>query len=233
MNRRDTAPLGANISTGGPGSILAQLFRTILFDAGLDTEERFSALIGRYVHRAANLPNASKEMAKRQGLGAELRKTSFTWKTFIRGLDFHGVASLDLCLEICDKQGVWTTHRATRKLSALMNPANNEGEILASLLKSILFDLNISGQAYEDRLERYMTRSKAGVAPSERATIRASINKELMKPRLSWNFFINGLLFVGVCKFKIKLTLVHHRGVVREHELVANIDEISIAKEDE
>ena len=89
------------IYSGTADSTLASMFRHILASYGV-TNDRFNAILERYIIRA-NIPKNIKEVSSVRGnLKKELTKTTMSWRDFIKGLRFLGVTKFDLIIRIYD-----------------------------------------------------------------------------------------------------------------------------------
>lgn len=75
-------------------------------------------------------------------------------------------------------------------------------------------------------METFIGRSKMKIHKRQKASIRAAVSKEILKPQLTWKTFIKGLLFVGVRAFTIRLRVYHEVRGVTSHTLVADIDDV-------
>jgi len=51
----------------------------------------------------------------------------------------------------------------------------------------------------------------------EMATARQTLNKELLKPTMTFKTFFKGLVFLAPTKIEIRVRLWHHNGTVSEH----------------
>lgn len=115
-HKTTTRPYGGEIRTGSTDSILASLFRTILFDLGI-TPNRFNSLLERYII-TANIPKNIKEISSLRGnLKKELLKTTMTWKVFIKGLVFLSVKKIDISIRLHHSNNKITEHYKSVTLS--------------------------------------------------------------------------------------------------------------------
>lgn len=102
-------PYAGEIKTGSTDSILASLFRTILYDLGI-TPSRFDTLLEKYIIRA-NIPTNIKEASSRRGnLRKELMSTSMSWKVFIKGLVFINIYKFDVSVRLYHRNNKITEH---------------------------------------------------------------------------------------------------------------------------
>lgn len=224
-------PIGTMIYSGGVGSVLARFIRGIMADIGLKKDDRYNALMARYISRASMLPDGGKLFAVRQGLSVELRKENITWKTFMQGLDFLGGREFILMFVLRHRDGSETYHSVVSKV---LKP-HEAGTVLAKLLWEIFFDLNVHGEKYEQLMKTFIekTRTRDQLHARERASIRAALSKEFLKPNITWKTLIKGLLFMDIPEFTIRLTLSHVVRARSKHELVVKIDDIDPSGDDD
>lgn len=112
MSIKKHKQVASNIKTGNNDSILASLFRTILFDIGIDTG-KFNILLERYMIRAG-LPNNIRESSSVRGnLKKELLKNSISWKVFIKGLMFLNITKFELVIRLHHSNKIVTEHKKT------------------------------------------------------------------------------------------------------------------------
>jgi hypothetical protein len=222
MRKHKVVPLNAIIRSGSVGSIPANLFRIVISDLGIKSEERYESLMARYIRRAEAYPDAKKRATQRQGLSIELKKESISWKTFMRGLEFLGIEAFTMKIHLRHRNGNESVHAHTSKILE----DKDAGTFLANLLHKVFFDLHIAGEDYDKRMDAFISRSKIDVHKRQRAAIRSALSKEMLKPNITWKTFIKGLLFVGVSKFGVELVLTHVvRKSVTQHGVMVDIDE--------
>jgi hypothetical protein len=93
------------------GSILASLFRKIMYELGI-TPSKFSIMLERYIVNAG-LPGTdnSRDAATMRGnIKKELLKTTMTWNNFIKGLKFLNAIRLELKITIHYNEDKKTSH---------------------------------------------------------------------------------------------------------------------------
>lgn len=219
--KHKTRPLEAPIRSGNADAILAKLIRITMYDLGIYEEDRYNALMSRYIQRARFLPNADKVEAMRVGLSKELLKENITWKTLIRGYEFLAAEQVDFGVEF-----EWKGKETYHEVSFLVKEVKEPGLILGKLMSLILHNLNVNEKDYDELVNRYIDRSRAVVFKRQRATLRASVSKELLKPSMTWkNFVSKGLLFLEVKKLTIKTRLLHSRRSHTQHAVVAILED--------
>lgn len=93
-HKNQVRPYGEDINTGTTDSVLASMFRTILFDLGI-TPSRFDRLLDRYI-TDARLPNIKEASSLKGNLRKELMKTSMSWKVFVKALVFLNIKKFEI-----------------------------------------------------------------------------------------------------------------------------------------
>ncbi len=227
VRKHKVRPFQMLIRTGGSGAVLARLIRTIMFDLGISEQDRYDALMIRYIQKAQFLPDAAKQEASRIGLSKELLKESITWKTLLKGLEFLNVKQVEFEV-VLNRDAGESIHGIS------FEPAGEKqvGKILGSLLAQIFHELDIRGEEYSALMEAYIEKSRAVIHKRQKATIRASVSKELLKPIITWKTFMKGLVFIGVKQFTIRAKLYHSVKPVTMHQISVYIDNIEEGEDD-
>lgn len=218
-------PFGVEIHSGSVGGILSRLYRRILFDLPVD-EDRYNALMARYIQRCQNDAHRGERLAARMSLSQELMKESMTWKTWIKGLSFLRVNQFNFTAELHHEDGQVTKHTVT----ASTDKSDAEvGVILADLYRMILRDLNIDTVAYDGYMERYIVKTHLNLNRKDKASVRASVSKELLKEKenMTWKTWIKGLVFLNIDRLVIHATLHHDiNRRITEHETSVKIGDL-------
>ena len=194
-------PYGAIIKSGAVGSILSRLFQRILHNLGI-TPDRYEALMARYIQKATTLPDR-KEGTSRVSLSKELLKKSMTWKTFLKGLEFLYVSKFEICLRL----------------------HNEEGKILSEFYLDIMKAVGMTTDLYNELMIRYVNKACLTGSRKDRAGVRASLNKELLKPSMTWKTWIKGLVFLAITKVEVSLVLTHESRRITNHEDTILLDD--------
>jgi len=118
MNKSNdkTTQFDLKIKTGSSDSILASIFRDILFNTGV-TPMRFNTLIEKYIVRAKIPRDIRKLSSVRGNLKKELLKSTMTWKVFIRGLLFLNIKKMEISVKLHDATGRVSIHSKVVHLS--------------------------------------------------------------------------------------------------------------------
>ena len=111
------------ISSGSVGSILAKLYGKIRHDLGISAS-RYDALMQRYINKALLNPSKRDKAAARAGLSKELLKKVMTFKTFVKGIEFHGVPEFDLAVTLYHANGKVTHH----SIHVVLDEIDGEGK---------------------------------------------------------------------------------------------------------
>lgn len=221
-------PFQAPIKAGGAGAVLARLIRTTMYDLGIDEQDRYDSLMVRYIQKARFLPDAAKQEIARVGLSKELLKEAITWKTLLKGYEFLNIKQVGFGITFPlirrsegDKEEFYTsvTHIVLTKESR-----EDPGKYLASLLAKVFHDLGIVKDDYDRLMDDFINNSRSVIHKRQRASIRASISKELLKGSITWKTFMKGLVFLNIAKFKIETKLYHANKQPTFHEISVVVD---------
>lgn len=224
-------PFQAPIKAGGAGAVLARLIRTTMYDLGIDEQDRYDSLMVRYIQKARFLPDAAKQEIARVGLSKELLKEAITWKTLLKGYEFLNIkqVSFGVVFPIAPKgQGQSDTEvmNYTSVIHIILTKENREdpGKYLASLLAKVFHDLGIVKDDYDRLMDNFIGNSRSIVHKRQRASIRASISKELLKGSITWKTFMKGLVFLSIARFNIQTKLYHSNKPPTHHEISVVVD---------
>lgn len=103
------------IKTGNSGSILSAMFRTILFELGINPN-KFDILMEQYISRNT-LTISNKKAANLRGyVKKELFQETMSWKTFINGLTLLRIKSFKITLTLTHEVNKITVHEQEIKL---------------------------------------------------------------------------------------------------------------------
>lgn len=229
MSSRKTRvkPFGMVIRSGSPGSILSRLYRTILHDLGI-TLDRYNALMARYIARAQLDVNRIEKANARTTLSKELLKDSMTWKTFVRGLDFLNVSEYTLKLS-----GLIDEKEVTTSLVMTEFQESKVGEGLAKLFLQLRESMGLDVEDYRRLMIAYMQKNYSKEALRDGTAVRSSFMKEIAKPCITWTTLIKGLVFLGMTKITLDLTLKHEIQRTTYHQTTVVIDAIAVDGGDE
>ncbi len=104
--------------------------------------------------------------------------------------------------------------------------------VLASMFKTILMDLGITAMRFDQLIDRYMVNALISNI-KEVSSQRGNLKKELLKAQMSWKVFIKGLVFLGVVRFELALTLHHANGKATIHSKVIKLDNVDKESNDD
>ena len=96
--------------------------------------------------------------------------------------------------------------------------------ILASLFRTILFEMGITTTRFNTLLERYVTRARIPRNSKDISSARGNIVKALNKPFMSWKTFIKGMVLVNAKKLTIVLHVEHASGKVTIHKKIVDME---------
>ncbi len=93
--------------------------------------------------------------------------------------------------------------------------------ILASMFRHILASNNVTNEAFNSHLEKYIIRSGIPRDLKELSSLRGNLKKELTKNTMSWRVFVKALRFFNIHKFEL---------VIRIHSQVKNGNPIEYSR---
>lgn len=230
-------PYGEAITTGMPSSILPGMYRTILFDLGVD-EVRFDNLLLKYTIRTSEAlfkkekesgkdPSVSKRISStRSSLRDALMRSSMTWKVLIKGIEALNVKEASFGFQLWyndDNQGTVSVMKTVR----FDDPNLDTNKILSEIFGAIMGEMNVSQDRFLELMALYIQRSKIPQNSGGIASVRAMLQKELFKENISWNVFVKGLLLLDVGRFVFAIQLKHQRGSYTEHKCSVILDQFA------
>ena len=214
-------PFGDEINTGSPGSILSGLYRAILKELGIE-EARFRMFVDRYVESTSNGCD-SKELSSMKGNARnELLKSVMTWKVFLKGLSVLNITQFEIAVQLYmddDKDNVALVKRVTlsRNKIEAEKQIENSGTILSGIFKEAMFQMDIDIDKFNEYVHAFIQRAGVPQNLKEISSARGNLKKELLKPAMTWNLFIKGMVFLKVKKFDIGISLHHFNGKITQH----------------
>lgn len=116
-----------------------------------------------------------------------------------------------------------TTNRLNRMLSApdkLRTRTPGGNGMLSRLFRTILQDLNITGQRFAKFMEDYITDTRNGVPNNKKdqTSMRGNLNKEFSREQMTWKVFCKALRFLQFTRVEIILRCHHANGTITEHK---------------
>lgn len=223
MNLKDVElPYGQEIRTGTSDSILAALYRSILYDIGID-ESRFIAQVARYVKRVTPQEDQAEISSIRANARNELMKSSMTWKVFVKGLRVLNIRKVTVGIDLTINDEGAT--QVAVKRSLILDPtfpkeASDLDQLelfISTLFHDILFQMSINTRRFNELIRDYIVRAKIPTNLKQVSNTRGSLKKELTKPKMSWKVFNKGLLFLNVRSFNLGVQLYHTNGKITTH----------------
>lgn len=93
--------------------------------------------------------------------------------------------------------------------------------ILSRLFRQILADQNVTAMLWNKMMNAYLDdpRNRVPRDSRGRSSHRGNLNKELLKPNMTWNNFIKGIYFLNPVWAEFKITLKWRTGRYTEHRI--------------
>jgi hypothetical protein len=118
-----------------------------------------------------------------------------------------------------------------RKLSDFLRSRNDRGVgsssgvsgVLSRLFQQICFDLNVLPYRWRYLLTRYVDAEVKNFDNCrDRSSVRNNLNKEFLRPRMSWKVFCKAMMFLDFVGFEIQIHAKHRNGQVTIHRTVVD-----------
>lgn len=105
--------------------------------------------------------------------------------------------------------------RPTTKLSDILESPDKDiskvrgfDGVLTMLLRKIMFDLNISGEFFNQLIESFIRTSSKRLMPrNDASSIKGNLTKDFVKDRITWRGIMKALLVLRVSGFDLQITL--------------------------
>src|ERR1035437_1355290 len=83
--------------------------------------------------------------------------------------------------------------------------------ILANLFEQIMWDIGMGLNQWNHLMLQWISDPNKCIPDNmkDKSSARGNLQKELLKPRMSWQVFCKGLKFLNIRKFKITITAYH------------------------
>mgnify|MGYP001282557537 CR=1 FL=1 len=218
--------------TDTPGVILSKIFRTMLFELGVN--------IDRYQHfmynviRRLNFSSNYKVSSLINNLSKEIFHNSISWKVFIKSLLFLGTVKFTIFLRK-DAHSPIVYH--TLDISDITTISNlfsfskdNEdqeesklGKELKDFLNSIIVKNSMKIE-YNEAVADYVELLKKNRVFTNKS-LKGNLVKEFKKDNISWKVFIKALVVYGITNPTIGITIYDK---INKHHTVSfsvNLDE--------
>ena len=106
--------------------------------------------------------------------------------------------------------------------------------VLASLFRSMLLELNISGAKFNSLITNFTnSRSLLNKNVKDNSSEKGNLRRELLSDVLSWKVFCKGLRVLNIVKFDIVINAHHANGKVTVHSKTISFSTNQPIKNDE
>lgn len=108
--------------SGGPSTVLANLFRRTIIDLGISLQQ-WSFLLNRYITDPRNgIPaNARDQSVARGNMQKEFFKNTMTWKFFYRAMKVLGAVRFEISITFHHANGTKTVHSEMVEVNDQLN----------------------------------------------------------------------------------------------------------------
>lgn len=228
-------PYGEMITSGMPESVLPGMFRTILHDLGID-EVRFDNLLHKYTVKTSEEqfarekkegkePSVSKRISSaRSSLRDALMRSVMTWKVLIKGIEALNATEASFGFQL------WFNDENQPSVSVMKRVVFSDKEVntnnvLSDVYSAIMGEMGVTQKRFVELMALYISRANIPRDSAGIASVRAMLQKELLKEGISWKVFVKGLLLLDVRQFVFVIQLKHRRGNFTEHRCSIILDQ--------
>lgn len=111
------------------------------------------------------------------------------------------------------------------------DPNNQKGPLTSSSVLSRMFNKMVIDFGYSDfnswdRLMNQYVNDARNCIPrnkKEQSSARGNLQKELLKPEMTWKVFLKGIRFLGISSFEFKINAKHSNGKHTTHSHNVNL----------
>lgn len=123
--------------------------------------------------------------------------------------------------------------KLTHMLNARDKGAGEASGVLAKLFRQILLDRKITPLHWSNLMMRYLDDPRNGVPRDvkDKSSARGNLNKELVRPRMTWKVFRKGLRFLGPRWVRFEVHFGWENGETSIHKLM--LDSGPVTEDDE
>ena len=207
-------------SNSNINSVLSMIFSDIMFKLGIN-QSVFQQKISKYIANIAinKIITRKTLITEKSSLKKELLSPEMTWKVFCKGINFLGYDSFKLKIDIYHNNGTVTTSEKEILTSGLDNNIKNS---LSDIYYSLLFDLNITKDKFNNLLDSYLSLFSNDVfnTLNERLNEKRKLLNQIFNTTMTWKVFCKGIKIINVIKFKMVFTLIDKDGKTLTHEQV-------------
>ena len=216
------------VTADTPGIILTKIFRTLIFQLGVNIE-RYQYFMSNFI-RQLNLNNNYKISSLINNITKEIFSPSISWKVFIKALLFLGVNKLDIYIKNnANSEMVMYTIDLSDKTLALnlfsfieteeVQEEFNTGVHLKKFLELIIVK-NSFNKKYNEVVSEYIEKIRSsGKEPNK--SLKGNLVKELKLDSITWKVFIKALIIYNVTEPIIGITVYDKMN--KQHSVSFNI----------
>lgn len=218
-------PYEEMITTGKSDSILSGLYRTILYELGIE-ESRFTTLVHKYVTRMGRDVASQDISSVRGNYVIEFLKTGMTWKVFVKGLQVINITDCNIAIQVWfndpNRPSVSVSHKV-QLLPEKDKPVDFD-VALTALFNSLMFAMDVTPSRFNQLLDLHVRRTHTPNNLNEVSNAKGYLKKELLGSRISWKVFVKSLSFLDASNFVFAVQLHHRTNAVTEHRRSISLD---------
>lgn len=208
--------LDSKLSMGSIESVLSGLYRSILYDIGINND-KFHYLMSSYLceYQNSDLDNTVNLAVKRSNLKNELLRERISWKVFYKGLLFIKVKKFILSIDT-KVDDTWLTH-----FKYINNMNIDGGRLLNQMFDIITNNYHLDKNDLDNMLRKWIY-DTAKFTPSinkDKSTAVSNLKNELFRETLTWKVFYKGMSLINIEAFTLRVVLTHHNNTHTQHEV--------------
>lgn len=215
-----------------PGIILAKIFRTLLFELGVNID-RYQYFMCNFI-KQLDLNNNYKISSLINNLSKEVFHDSVSWKVFIKALLFLGTTKFTIFIKINEEADIVyhtvdiADKSVANNLFCFSGSEENDEEVkLGKHLKDFLTAVVVKNSMkleYSEAIADYIEYLKS-IRRFSNKSLKGNLTKELRKDNISWKVFIKGLIVYGITSPVIGVTIYDRSGKHHTVSFGVNLDD--------
>lgn len=117
------------------------------------------------------------------------------------------------------------SNKLGREVSEPKGPSTSSS-VLSRIFRNMTVDLGLSALSAWDRLMNQYINDARNCVPrnkKDQSSARGNLQKELLKPEMTWKVFLKGIRFLGIISFEINIIAKHANGKQTIHSHSVNL----------
>lgn len=202
------------VKTDTPGVILSKLFKTLMFELGLNID-RYQYFMANFI-KHLDISGNYKISSLINNISKEVFHPSISWKVFVKALIFLGTTKFVIFLQSNNKAPMvyYTIDLSDRSIASNLfcfsgNEEDQEEIKLGKLLKEFLVVVlkqNNLVLDYSEAISDFILHQKK-IGRYENKSLKGNLLKEFKKSSISWKVFIKAMIVYRITNPVIGITI--------------------------